>query len=370
MSELLKKWDRVLLLIKSKFKKKTAEEKKEEVKQKDVKRLLKKKRVKRKNRQILREYLKRSGLEHISEKKVKRNIITLGLVISGILTLAVVFWWFLAEQSGLWALLSFIAIWTAVLAGVILLSWVLLYFALDFRIFNRTLQLEAVLPDFLQLTSSNISAGMPIDRALWHAVRPNFGVLAKEIEEVAKNTVAGEDLEKALMTFVSKYDSKLLKRSINILLEGLRAGGEMSELLNKIAINIQETRLMKKEMAANVMTYVIFIGFATVAASPFLFALATVMLKVITTIVSGMDIGSAGGFTLNVSSEAISLHDFKIFSSVMVSITSTFSMMIISVIRKGNVKEGLRYIPPFIASGLILYHLSFWAFDTLFSGFF
>ena len=42
-----------------------------------------------------------------------------------------------------------------------------------------------VLADFLGLTSSNISAGMPIDRALWFAVRPKFGILAREIEEVA-----------------------------------------------------------------------------------------------------------------------------------------------------------------------------------------
>ncbi len=233
------------------------------------------------------------------------------------------------------------------------------------------MQLEAVLPDFLQLTSSNISAGMPIDRALWYAVRPNFGVLAKEIEEVAKNTVAGEDLEKALTTFALKYDSKMLKRSINILLEGLHAGGEMADLLNKIAINIQETRLLKKEMAANVMTYIIFIGFASITAAPFLYALATVLLNVITTITAGMDLGSSSGpISINVSDAAISLSDFKIFATVMVSMTITFSMMIISVIRKGNVKQGLHLILPAVLLGLGLYFFGFWAFDTLFSGFF
>ncbi len=42
----------------------------------------------------------------------------------------------------------------------------------------------------------------------------------------------------------------------------MESGGEIGELLNKIAINIQETRIRKKEMAASVMTYAIFIGFA------------------------------------------------------------------------------------------------------------
>ena len=371
MKSILKQWDYALIKIKSKFRKKSAEEKKEETQEKDVKKLLKKKRKRRKNRQILKDYLVRAGLEHLQGKKIKKNILSVGVIVSAILTFVVAIWWFLGEQSSTWAILSFIAIWTAVLAAVIIISWVILYFALDIRIFNRTLQLEAVLPDFLQLTSSNISAGMPIDRALWYAVRPNFGVLAKEIEEVAKNTMAGEDLEKALTVFASKYDSKVLKRSINILLEGLHAGGEMADLLNKISINIQETRLLKKEMAANVMTYIIFIGFASIAAAPFLYALATVLLNVITTITAGMDLGaSSGAISINVSESPISLSDFKIFASVMVAMTITFSMMIISVIRKGTVKQGLHLIPPAIIVGIGLYFLGFWAFDTMFSGFF
>lgn len=324
----------------------------------------------RPNRQILREYLTKAGLEHFNEKAIKRNIVTTAIIICTILTFGAIVYWIVGDQSGVWAALTLVGIWTAAFAGLILLSWAGLYFYLDFHIFNRTLQLETVLPDFLQLASANISAGMPIDRALWYAVRPNFGVLAKEIEEVAKNTVAGEDLEKALLTFSKKYESKILKRSVNILLEGLRAGGEMADLLNKIAINIQETRLMRKEMAANVMTYVIFIGFASVAAAPFLYGLATLLLQIVTTIISNIDVGStANSFGISIGGEVgIKLSDFKWFCVVMLIFTSTFSSMITSVIRKGNIREGLRFIPIFIIITLSLYFLSFWMFEGLFSG--
>ena len=76
-----------------------------------------------------------------------------------------------------------------------------------------------LLTRLMKLTSANISAGMPIDQALWFAVRPKFGVLAKEIEEVAKSTIAGADLQTALIDFTKKYNSKILKRSINLIIE-------------------------------------------------------------------------------------------------------------------------------------------------------
>ena len=57
----------------------------------------------------------------------------------------------------------------------------LVYAYLVLRIEDRKNKIEAVLPDFLQLASANVRAGMPIDRALWFAARPEFGLLSQEV---------------------------------------------------------------------------------------------------------------------------------------------------------------------------------------------
>ncbi len=239
----------------------------------------------------------------------------------------------------------------------IFILWFMFYLSIDMIKYKRKQKVEKVLPDFLQLASSNIRAGMTVDQALWFAVRPRFGILAKEIEEVAKRTYAGEQLETALKEFVAKYDSKLLERSINLLVEGMKAGGEIGDLMTKISTNIQETSIMKKEMSANVTTYVIFITFASIVAAPFLFAMAYHLISVIQQIFSKMTIspGAGAGMPLQISKEVISLSDFNIFVIVSLIITSTFSAMIISTIRKGNIKGGIRYIPTFIIVSIILY---------------
>jgi archaellum biogenesis protein FlaJ (TadC family) len=212
---------------------------------------------------------------------------------------------------------------------------------------------------------------MPVDKAMWYAVRPNFGVLAKEIEIVAKNTMAGEDLGKALRDFAKKYNSKVIFRSINLMLEGLASGGEMAGLLSKISLDIEETRILKKEMAANVTTYVIFITFATIAAAPFLFALSTQLLTIITKITSSMGTSSSSGsgfFTMSFSSDSVKISDFKIFSYVTLAISAFASACIVSVIQKGRIKEGLSKIPVYIAISLLLYTIAYLIIGSMFSG--
>jgi Flp pilus assembly protein TadB len=309
----------------------------------------------------LQEYLEKAGLESLDAKLVTRKIFRINIFISLAISFFIILY-FLILQKGLVKLLVFLlGFWLTgffLLLGII---WATYLFYLDMKIFQRTKAVEEVFPDFLQLTSANISAGMPIDKALWYAVRPGFGVLAKEIETVAKNTMAGEDLSVALTNFSRKYNSKTIQRSISLLLEGMSAGGEMADLLNKIALNIDENKILRKEMAANVTTYVIFITFATIAAAPVLFGLATQLLVIIKQITSklGSSITTSGSFfSFSFSSDAIKANDFILFSYLMLTISAISSACIVSVIKKGRVKEGLTKIPVFIIVSLVLYTLS------------
>jgi Flp pilus assembly protein TadB len=320
----------------------------------------------------LKRRLSKAGLE-ISSAKASRIILVICMIINIIITV-----YYLNRFSDQWSynpvflVLLVVFIWVFIFAAVFFGTWFFFYMSLDVLVFNRRQKLEDVLPDFLQLVSSNIRAGMTVDRALWFAIRPRFGVLAKEIEEVAKRTFAGEPLDVALKHFAEKFESRTLERSINILVEGMRAGGELGDLLNKISSNIQETTLMKKEMAANVTTYVIFISFATVVAAPFLFGMAYQLITVIQEVFSRVDIapGAVSGFTVSISEGVISLADFKTFAIFSLIVTSFFSALIISTIKKGNIKGGVKYIPAFMASSVVIFLLVVRVFSLFVGGFF
>jgi len=324
-------------------------------------------------RKGLNEFLMKAGLDENPRDVHKKILIFDGILIGSILFILLVAGIILSTPTSRLLTLIFIVL-TFFSVAVYLLTILSIFVYLDVKIYQRTKQVEEVLPDFLQLTSANIGAGMPIDRALWLAVRPRFGVLAKEIEEIAKATIAGEDLEKALVTFSQKYDSNMLKESINLLIAGINAGGEIAELLNKISINIQETKLMQKEISANVMTYVIFIAVATIGAAPFLFALSFQLLQTTQSITSNIQLDNTGGanamFSFNFSGEGISLANFSNFALLMIIISSIFSVFIISTIRKGSIKEGLKLIPVFIGVSVVIFILSKMLFGSLLGGFF
>jgi pilus assembly protein TadC len=319
----------------------------------------KKKTVVQERRHKLRFYLEKAGLS-IDPKSLSKKLFNLCVFIN-LVASAFLIYHFSVTWGITWStiLVSIATLWALVFIVLLFILWVLFYIVIDLKIFKRKVDIEDVLPDYLQLTASNIKAGMTIDRALWYAVRPRFGVLAREIETVAKETMRGEDLKTALQIFADKYDSVLLKRSISLMIEGLEAGGEIGNLLNKIAINIQENKIMKKEMAANVTTYIIFISFATVAAAPLLFALSGVLIKVISTLGSTLGgIGSAAagtGFALSFSGSGIRYNDFRIFAIISLLITSFFSAMIIATIKRGSAKLGFKYIPIFMVITVILF---------------
>ncbi len=316
-------------------------------------------RLRQGRRTMMRRYLERAGIT-IKEAKVTKILFNT-CVFANLLISAYLIYFFSVktETSVFFVLLVMVVIWVLIFIVIVFVVWLLFYLMLDFKIFHRRTTIEEVLADFLQLTSANIRAGMPIDRALWFSVRPRFGVLSKEIELVAKETIGGKDLEKALFDFTAKYNSPLLSRSINLLIEGLKAGGEVGELLNRISTNISESRLMKKEMSANVTAYVIFITFATTVAAPVLFALSAQLLNIINSLAATLDRpAGVGGFATAFSTMSITPADFMIFAVVMLIVTSFFSASIIAIIRKGSIKGGFKYIPTFILVSLTLFYIA------------
>jgi Flp pilus assembly protein TadB len=322
---------------------------------------------KRLHRKSLEEYLEKAGYETDAER-LKTRIRNATLILFGIATASLIVFGIYQGATFLNILIFLAGLWAVVYPATLLLIWAVIYFFLDYRIYKRTKELEEVLPDFLQLASSNIAAGMPIDRALWYAIRPNFGILAKEMEEVAKSTMAGEDLEASLIRFTKRYDSTVLKRSINILVEGLQAGGEMADLLNKIALNIDEMKIMKKEMAASVTTYAIFIMFASVAIAPILFALATELLTIIIKITGSLDLSSTSSMLTLSAPDPRAVENFRMFSIAMIIVSTIFSASIVSVIRRGNIMEGIKSIPVYTLVALTIYFVAQSALHSMMGG--
>jgi pilus assembly protein TadC len=225
----------------------------------------------------------------------------------------------------------------------------------EFVIFRRTVKIEEVLPDFLEEVSVNLRAGMSFDKALWNSVEPEFGVLDKEIEIVAKKVMSGEDTEKALKDFSDKYNSTLLQECMDLIIIGIKSGGNISDLIDKVVDNVKSASYLKKELIASVMSYIIFISATAVVISPILFALSFNLMEIIQSLGEKLVTTSYSALPINLGYKTINPEDFVLFSKICVVIIAAVSGMIIADLREGSIKAGVKYILIFIPVAYFTY---------------
>ncbi|MEM2131040.1 MAG: type II secretion system F family protein [Candidatus Woesearchaeota archaeon] len=248
--------------------------------------------------------------------------------------------------------------------GFLFLGFFLYY---EFVIFNRTREIENVLPDFLDDVSVNLRAGMSFDKALWNSIAPEYGVLEKEIEIVAKKVMAGYDTEEALKEFAEKYNSTLLQESIDMILVGLKSGTNISELIEKISENVKDAYYLKKELIASVTSFVIFIAFTAVIISPILFALSFNLMSIIQNL--GEKLSTTSSYNIlpfNFGYKTINQKDFILFSKISIIIIATISGMIIADLREGSIKAGLKYVFLFGPVAYLIYIITLSLFSSIF----
>jgi pilus assembly protein TadC len=241
---------------------------------------------------------------------------------------------------------------------------------------DRRNKLEVMLPDFLALVGSNIKAGMSLDQAMWYSAKPEFGLLSMEVKSQVKSSFSGESMESTLDKLASRFDSRVFKRTILLLKQASATGGELTSVLDRTAEDVRNTIIMKKEIAASLVLYEIFVLFASIVGTPFLFAVAAKLIEVFERIgpqagIGNLPTGASGVFStlasVKFTGPIISSSDFFYFSIPTIFVTALVSSFMVSVIRAGSRGQGMKYFPFVLAASYVVYFLVVNVVDTFFS---
>lgn len=316
-------------------------------------------------------YLSRAGYSFDS-KKLFRIFHMISILFTLLIPLVYIIKFDLLSNGFLFT--SWVYFWVSLISypSVFLLTFLLFFIVTDLLLDARKISIEKVFPEFLHLTAANVRAGMPIDQALWAAVNPKFGILSSEIEVVAKKTMTGEDLTSALKEFSSKYDSKIIKSTISLINEGINAGSEIGDLLENVALSMEDIQTRKDSMAANVTSNVIFITFSVMAAAPLLFAVSIQLLEFVHSMSSSLgNIGGANSpvnLNFSMTSDAVSDSDFLYFCYLSIILSSIMANIIIATIKTGRPADALKKIPLTMIVSLALFTLAKWGLGKVFLG--
>ncbi|MDE1868469.1 MAG: type II secretion system F family protein [Candidatus Micrarchaeota archaeon] len=294
------------------------------------------------------------------------NIVRLG-IFGSVAMLVIV-----SALTALAGLEAFIAFGLGILGAA--LFNVLIYAFLEYRVEQRKSQMEAMLPDYLQITSANLRSGIALDRAMLLAARPEFKFLSDDIKDMNKRVFSGENFDVALKNFASGYRSYQLNHAIRMMLEALRYGGAMSDLLDQISKDLRNQQLIQKEVAGQMFMYSIFIAFAGLIAAPVLYGLTSQMISVTDTVWKGILQANPGGLPttgisfLKPQPPQISTGTYFTFAIAAIAMITGFASLIMSAISSGRALRGLRYMPVFIGIGIVIFLVMRAVVSGLFTG--
>jgi len=316
----------------------------------------------------LRAYVKKAGYQEVPYK-------LFGIIFYAVATLFVILYvgFIVPEVTTNNPLLAFVLYFFSaivVLALFAAIAILFLHFIFSMKIYNRTKELERILPDYLTLVSTNLKGGMSFEKALWDAIKPEFGVLANEIGLVSKKVMTGNEIVGALKEFVVKYDSPILRRNFQLIISEFQSGGKIVTVIDRVIDNLKKTQMLKKELVASTVTYMIFIGALVTVVAPVLFALSYQLFFLIQGFMGQVTAttvpGQAGALSL--SAPEINPLDFRLFSVGALLIIAAGSGFITSVIEKGDLSGVTKYAPMYVIVSLAVYFVSSYVLSGVFSG--
>jgi|APSaa5957512576_1039674.scaffolds.fasta_scaffold00484_17 archaeal flagellar protein FlaJ len=210
----------------------------------------------------------------------------------------------------------------------------------------RVKKIESVFPDFLQLVSSNLRAGMTVDRAMLLSARPEFSPLDKEILQAGRDISTGKPIGLALKAMSKRIGSEKIDKTLLIILSGIRAGGDLAVLLEETSRSMRQRGFVEKKAASQVLMYVIFIFMAVSIFAPGLFSLSGVLVETMTNLMGGVDADSLPqNIPISFSSVNISVEFVYYFSILFIIVMDIMAALVLGLVGKGDEKEGLRYLP-------------------------
>lgn len=257
---------------------------------------------------------------------------------------------------------------TLVFATVAIVAYVIVILMAD----SRRSKIEQSLPDFLTLASSNVRAGMTIDQAMWYAAKPEFGLLSKEVELVAKQAFGGVPFAQALDGLATRVNSRNIRRMVALVKQGLASGGEVAEILERTSEDTRNMQIIKRDISASLLMYIIFIVFAAAIGTPFLFAVSSKLILILEGVFSQMpDTSGAaigGASFIKFSPPVVSSYQFFMFVLVSTATTAFFSSLMIGTIQRGSKMEGIKYLPFLLLVSIVVFLLISSVLDSFLGG--
>jgi len=222
---------------------------------------------------------------------------------------------------------------------------------------RRISRLEAEFPAMVRDISLSVKSGMTLKEAVSVAAGGQYGALTKAIKQMDNEISWGVSFDDALLHFAKKYPTVLIRRTVFTLIEASRMGGQLSEILEGIATDVEETKTLEKRRSSETKPYLIvcyvsyFVFLAVIMIMSYVFL---PMMKEASEATSGAALpGGVGQFA--VSDADLTRYNMLFFHALVIQ--GFFAGIVTGKMAEGKVVAGLRHSVFFIVVAVIAYTL-------------
>jgi tight adherence protein C len=119
--------------------------------------------------------------------------------------------------------------------------------ALEKAIAARKVQVQKALPDFLDMVATTVQAGLSVNQALAYAIDAAPGALGEEIKAALSEIRLGRARSEALRAAADRLQQQQFTTTITAITQAERLGTNISKVLNELAEDVRNHRIMLVE---------------------------------------------------------------------------------------------------------------------------
>ncbi|MBK5191491.1 MAG: type II secretion system F family protein [Methanosarcinales archaeon] len=127
----------------------------------------------------------------------------------------------------------------------------------SYREQKRINQAEDEFPNLLRDLAQAKMAGLSLIAAVTLTAEGEYGILTDVLKKIAAQLTWGVSFEDALRILVKRYPTPMIKRSVEMIIEGYRTGGEVGKILKIAADDAMELKSLEKRRLEYMSTYTI-----------------------------------------------------------------------------------------------------------------
>ena len=226
---------------------------------------------------------------------------------------------------------------------------------LDFlKELNRQKDIEKKFLEFVRNLVGTVKSGVSIPQAIINVGDADYGSLSPYLKKLKNQIEWGIPIQSALQTFAKDTKNVVIKRSVGIVIEAEKGGGDIESVLDSVSESVVNLKKMKEERKASthsqiVQGYIVFYVFIGI-----MLVLQLWLFPLLSQSTGGGfslgDVGIGSGVVGEGSSEA---NLDRVFLN-LIMIQGFFTGLVVGKFSEGTLKQGLIHSVVLIVSALLI----------------